>query len=200
MTSLKQIGLLSGLGLGLCFVWVPGMRNYLPDFITGATESSTATSLPEGVTPELELIEPGQAPVMPRVSVSGGDPAALLESLRNFRAGQGPGVAPEPAVAKNTPRSAPDPGLRLQQQVRSLSLSAILVHPGGSRVLFGAQSYRLGQEVLPGVRVESIAPEQVVLGDGQSQVTLSLPILGQGPSASFSATKPPVSAEEAPLQ
>ncbi len=189
MTSIKQMALLTVLAGGASSIWVPGLRQHLPDFITGGTQASSS--------PHLEVIEdmevfpdgieegPG-GPASLREKATGseaGESASsgeLLHALRNFKAYR---LDKSSTTAVSVPKAevvAEDPVSKtlVADWVSDHPLQGVLLSPKGHRAFFGTLSYAEGQETAPGLLIQEIRRNGVLLSLEGESLWVELPPLG----------------------
>ena len=192
MISIKQMSLLAVLAGGMAVVWIPELRGILPSFLTGESQASPSPAVGKiAVATDSVLIPEG--PVSP-ASTGSAETSAPASSdqwnsvLRNFQTSQPVARvvgASEPGGVAATGESPTV--LAWQNQLQAKPLSAILLSPKGHRALFGGQSFHEGQELLPGLSIQSIEATCVSLSDGQQEFRISLPTMG---ARSFQGASP----------
>lgn len=208
MTSIKQMALLTVLAGGASSIWIPGLRQHLPDFITGGTQASSGP-VPDDLNVLADDLDGGLVVSEPTTSPAGSQPAPgakasgeLLSALRNFKAYRLDKATTTPVSVPQVVAESEDPVSQtlVSDWVANHPLQGVMISPKGHRAFFGTLSYAEGQEPAPGLRIDEIRRNGVVLSlDGES-LWVELPPLGAPqvarPSNASPTDLPPVDSSD----
>ena len=194
MISIKQLALVTALAGGVTAIWVPGLREHLPEFITGGTQASSSPEIdPLGIeTGAIEEFDPdgGTTPTTQRAGQSSQQSSAeLLSALRNFKAHRIDRATTTPI---SVPQVTQEPEnllskTILEDWVADHPLRGVLISPKGGRAFFGSLGYAAGQQLAPGVTLQSIRPDGVNLELEGEVLWVPLPPLGHASGTSTSS-------------